>query len=95
MLKTITEIARGCGQIILSAGTDEKNADKKSSWRDPVTVYDKRVQEYAAGALIVEEAGGICRTINDEPLQFDRPCKSTCMAGPAASIERFMKLRIM
>ena len=42
--------------------------------------------DYAAGALIVEEAGGICMTINGEPLHYDRPVKTSIMAGSERTI---------
>ena len=45
------------------------------------------VWDYAAGALIVKEAGGICQTMEGEELIFDRPAKSSVIAGNAGIIE--------
>ena len=41
------------------------------------------VWDYAAGALMVQEAGGICMSMKGEPLVFDRPAKSSVIAGRA------------
>jgi len=30
--------------------------------------------DYAAGSLIVEEAGGVVTTVEGEPVSFDKPC---------------------
>ncbi len=37
--------------------------------------------DYAAGALIVKEAGGVCVQLDGAPLAFDRTVKSSCLAG--------------
>ena len=42
--------------------------------------------DYAAGALIVEEAGGICLTTDGKSLQYTRPVKSPVIAGSSARI---------
>lgn len=46
------------------------------------------VWDYAAGALLVEEAGGICVTYDNKPLPFDgRKEKSSIIAGSKKIIE--------
>ena len=42
--------------------------------------------DYAAGALIVREAGGVCLTLTGEPLTFDRPHKSSGIAGSVRAL---------
>lgn len=44
------------------------------------------VWDYAAGALIVEEAGGRCTAFGGNTLVFDRPVKSSVLAGTPASV---------
>lgn len=39
--------------------------------------------DYAAGALIVEEAGGVCLALDGGRLPFSGPGKSSCIAGSA------------
>ena len=50
------------------------------------------VWDYAAGVLIVEEAGGKCLTIDGRELVCDRPVKSSIIAG---SSERIAESRII
>lgn len=45
-------------------------------FEDRLSVWD-----YAAGALIVEEAGGYCSDLSGQPLVFDRPAKCSVIAG--------------
>ena len=45
------DVVRGCGKIIMDADTDQIAANTKSSFRDLVTAYDVRVQEYAISRL--------------------------------------------
>lgn len=45
------------------------------------------VWDYAAGALIVKEAGGECLSFSGKPLVYDQPVKSSCIAGRAAVLE--------
>ena len=47
--------------------------------------------DYAAGKLIVEEAGGICRTIEGRPLPQD-PSRPSVVAGGAQAVEEFLKM---
>ena len=42
--------------------------------------------DFAAGALIAEEAGGVCMTIEGNELCFDRPHKSSIIAGSIGRI---------
>ncbi len=42
--------------------------------------------DFAAGALILREAGGICLTLEGEPLTFDAPHKSSGIAGSVRCI---------
>ena len=42
--------------------------------------------DYAAGVLIVREAGGICRTLEGEELVFHRPTKCSIIAGTESVI---------
>ena len=51
ILEEMIRVARGCGEIILSAGEGAVDAEQKTSFRDLVTAYDRRVQEYAVTAL--------------------------------------------
>ena len=37
--------------------------------------------DYAAGALIVEEAGGVFLTLEGKAMTYDRPHKTSGMAG--------------
>jgi len=45
------------------------------------------VWDYAAGALIVQEAGGQCISYTGEPPVFDRPVKSSIIAGSARVLD--------
>lgn len=47
--------------------------------------------DYAAGMLIVQEAGGVCRTIDGAPLPLD-PSKPSVAAGGKKAAEEFLKL---
>ena len=47
--------------------------------------------DYAAGALIVEEAGGVCRTVSGGELPYSAD-KSGVAAGPRAVLEEFLRL---
>ena len=47
--------------------------------------------DYAAGALIAEEAGAVCRTINGAPLPYDSS-KPSVIAGGIRTIEEFFRL---
>ncbi len=47
--------------------------------------------DYAAGALITEEAGGVCCTLDGAPLPFDPSVPSVLAGGPKA-VEDFLKL---
>ena len=42
--------------------------------------------DYAAGALIVQEAGGICLTLEGEPMTFTEPHKCSGIAGSARCV---------
>ena len=44
------------------------------------------VWDYAAGALIVQEAGGVCTDMNGQALIFDRPVKRSVIAGSAQTV---------
>ena len=44
--------------------------------------------DYATGALIVEEAGGICTDISGARLQFTEPGKSSVYAGTGRTINQ-------
>jgi len=44
--------------------------------------------DYAAGSLIIEEAGGVVKTMDNQKLQFDNPC-SVIAANPVAFKEFF------
>ena len=45
------------------------------------------VWDYAAGALIVKEAGGICTSMKSEALVYNKPAKSSVIAGSAQIIQ--------
>lgn len=47
--------------------------------------------DYAAGKLIVEEAGGICRTVDGAPLPMD-PSRPSIVAGGRRAVEEFLAL---
>lgn len=47
--------------------------------------------DYAAGKLIVQEAGGICRTIDGGKLLLDGE-KHSIVCGSAANVEEFLKI---
>ena len=47
--------------------------------------------DYAAGALIAEEAGAVCRTIENAPLPYDRS-KPSVVAGGIRTVEEFFRL---
>ena len=47
--------------------------------------------DYAAGRLIVEEAGGVCCTIDGGPLPMD-PTRPSVVAGGKRAVEEFLKL---
>lgn len=51
LLNTMKRVVRGCGQIILEAEQEQIVANTKTSFRDLVTAYDVRVQEYAIREL--------------------------------------------
>ncbi len=51
ILEEMIRVARGCGKLILSAGEGAVDAEQKTSFRDLVTAYDRRVQEFAVSAL--------------------------------------------
>ena len=51
------------------------------------------VWDYAAGALIVQEAGGRCHTLTGAPLPFDRPARCSVIAGSEACIRESGLLR--
>ena len=42
--------------------------------------------DFAAGALIVREAGGVCLTQTGEPLTFTKPHKCSVLAGSARCV---------
>ena len=44
------------------------------------------VWDYAAGALIVREAGGVVHTLTGGPLPFDRPARCSVIAGSPACV---------
>ena len=48
--------------------------------------------DYAAGALLVQEAGGICTQLDGAPLPFDASKPTVCAGGPAAYAD-FRRLR--
>ena len=66
ILDKIVPIAGECGKMMLAADQDIIEAETKSSWRDLVTVYDKRIQDYAKDALkeSFPEAGFLCEEEN-------------------------------
>lgn len=47
--------------------------------------------DYAAGKLIVEEAGGVCCTIDGAPMPLD-PSRPTVVAGGRQAVEDFLSL---
>jgi len=47
--------------------------------------------DYAAGKLIVEEAGGVCRTLEGAPLPLD-PTRPSVVAGGKRAMEEFLRL---
>ena len=47
--------------------------------------------DYAAGRLIVEEAGGVCCTLDGEPLPMD-PSRPTVAAGGRQAVREFLAL---
>ena len=47
--------------------------------------------DYAAGMLILHEAGGVCSTLDGEPLPFDGR-KSSILAGSRPAYNDFVKL---
>ena len=47
--------------------------------------------DYAAGKLIVEEAGGVCRTMENAPLPLD-PSRPSVLAGSPKAVEEFLAL---
>jgi myo-inositol-1(or 4)-monophosphatase len=47
--------------------------------------------DYAAGKLIVEEAGGVCRTMENMPLPL-HPSRPSVLAGGAKAVEEFLAL---
>jgi myo-inositol-1(or 4)-monophosphatase len=49
--------------------------------------FELSVWDYAAGALIVEEAGGMCRTIDGGELSYDGSRKSSIIAGSRERID--------
>ena len=51
MLEVITRIARECGEMMLSAHSGTIESETKSGFRDLVTSFDKRIQEYAVKEL--------------------------------------------
>ena len=51
ILDQMSAVARGCGEIMRNAQEEQMHASSKSSFRDLVTRYDVRVQEYAIGEL--------------------------------------------
>ena len=48
--------------------------------------------DYAAGALLVEEAGGVCRTVEGAPLPFTGEKSSVAAAASEAVMEEFLRL---
>jgi len=50
------------------------------------------VWDYAAGALIVAEAGGICTALDAKPLVFNQPVKCSVLAGTSKTINEYMNL---
>ncbi len=62
VLDEMIRVARRCGEIILSAGDGDVPAQRKSSFHDLVTRYDKAVQAYAVEELekVLPEAGFLC-----------------------------------
>jgi len=48
--------------------------------------------DYAAGALLVTEAGGVCTQLSGAPLAFDGAGKSSCAAGSAANVAALTSL---
>ncbi|MBR3401593.1 MAG: inositol monophosphatase [Parasporobacterium sp.] len=51
ILEKMITVVKGCGEIIRNAEEDQMHASSKSSFRDLVTQYDVRVQEYAIEEL--------------------------------------------
>ena len=47
--------------------------------------------DYAAGMLIVEEAGGVCRTLDGQALPLD-PSRPSMVAGSRQAVEAFLAL---
>ena len=47
--------------------------------------------DYAAGKLIVEEAGGVCCTLDGAPMPLD-PSRPSLLAGGKRAVEEFLKL---
>ena len=47
--------------------------------------------DYAAGRLIVEEAGGVCCTLDGAALPLD-PSRPSVLAGGKRAVEEFLKL---
>ena len=48
--------------------------------------FELSLWDYAAGALIAEEAGGTCLALDGSELTYDRPHKSTIIAGSTERI---------
>ncbi len=46
--------------------------------------------DYAAGSLILEEAGGLCRQVDGSPLDYG-PGRSSILAGTARTLEDFLR----
>lgn len=67
LIKDMCAVATRCGEIILAAGEHIMSVKKKSSYRDLVTEYDMRVQEYAQEALVklYPQACFFCEESND------------------------------
>jgi len=62
LLDEMRRVARHCGEMMLVAGEGGIAAERKTSFRDLVTDYDKRIQAYAVNALseAFPDAGFVC-----------------------------------
>ena len=89
LIDTMTRVARECGGMILAAGGGEVPATEKSSFRDLVTAYDVRVQEYAVRALADAFPGAafICEEGAPEPAG---PAELTFVIDPIDGTANFV-----
>lgn len=77
MLEVITRIARDCGEMMLSAHSGTIESETKSGFRDLVTTFDKKIQDYAVKELseAFPEAHFLCEegdfaNVGDDGLTF-------------------------